>query len=90
MTIHAAKGLESPCVFISHGVEGILPGFRSDMQEECHLAYVSVTRAKDHLAIGMPEFVLKYGEYREAWPSRFFEPIFEMNENVSVSKGMKT
>ena len=56
MTIHSAKGLEFPCVFIVGMEDGIFPSLRSigepdDMEEERRLCYVAITRAKKQLTL---------------------------------------
>jgi len=80
MTLHAAKGLEFPTVFITGLNEGILPHQRSledpeEMAEERRLMYVGVTRAKDRLFLTRPFRQTIYGSYEMTSPSRFLEDI---------------
>ena len=80
MTIHAAKGLEFPLVFIYGVEENIFPlggenCFGEDLEEERRLMYVAVTRAKDELFITNSQVRKLYGSYRSNPPSRFIEEI---------------
>ena len=82
MTIHTAKGLEFPCVFVCGMSEGMFPSRRANterqLEEERRLAYVAFTRAEDKLFISDAEGSDHTGQYR--YPSRF---IFDAgNENV--------
>lgn len=78
MTIHGAKGLESKAVYICHAVEGNIPAHGgADIQEECHLMYVGITRAEEYLCISCPQKIFRYGELRNATPSRFLNHVFE-------------
>lgn len=73
MTMHAAKGLEFPVVFIIGVEEDILPHHKlgSDIAEERRLFYVGVTRAKEHLIMTYAKERKRYGKMREVAPSRF-------------------
>ncbi len=88
MTMHNAKGLEFPVVFISGAVDGLIPHASSCMSEreqneERRLFYVAITRAKDKLYISYPETRLKYGEVISSLPSRFLKDIpNNLKENI--------
>ncbi len=80
LTLHAAKGLEFPHVFIVGLVEGLLPHSRAwnnknEMAEERRLFYVGLTRAKDQVHLTYPEMRTLYGYAEPAEPSRFLEEI---------------
>ncbi len=82
MTLHSSKGLEFPCVFLVGMEEGYLPHGRSldDRQgiaEERRLAYVGITRAKEHLTLTSAAVRTRYGQQDEREPSRFLEEIPE-------------
>lgn len=80
MTLHAAKGLEFPTVFIAGMDEGIFPSQRtlqvpSEVEEERRLMYVGVTRAEEKLYLVSAKRRQTWGEYRYYNPSRFMEEI---------------
>jgi len=82
MTIHAAKGLEFPVVFIVGMEEGIFPHSRSlfdnnQMEEERRLAYVGITRAKEILYLTYANQRLFFGQNNSNPPSRFIVDIPE-------------
>lgn len=89
MTLHAAKGLEFPIVFIVGMEEGLFPHSRSlmdnaQMEEERRLAYVGITRAKDQLYLTYANSRLYFGERISNPPSRF---IMDIPENLLESAG---
>ena len=80
LTLHAAKGLEFPVVFIAGLNEGTLPHSRSfedpeAMQEERRLLYVGITRAKDRLYFVYAQNRSAYGYPDPVQPSRFLDDI---------------
>ncbi len=92
MTIHSAKGLEFPVVFLSGMEDGVFPGQRNfdhpeDMAEERRLAYVAVTRAKERLVVTHARERLLYGKTNYAKLSRFIREEVDAHllkrENVS-------
>ena len=90
MTIHAAKGLEFPHVFLVGFEDGLFPGMRAigdqqEMEEERRLCYVAITRAKEKLTISHARQRMLYGRTSSALPSRFLK---EIPEDVVVRKGL--
>ena len=92
MTLHAAKGLEFPVVFIIGLEEGIFPSLRSimehdDVEEERRLAYVGITRAEQKLFLTNAYSRLLYGRTQTNRPSRFVleigEELFDSNQQKS-------
>ena len=88
MTLHAAKGLEFPVVFIIGLEEGIFPSSRSimehdDVEEERRLAYVGITRAEQKLFLTNAYSRLLYGRTQTNRPSRF---VLEIGEELFDSK----
>lgn len=82
MTIHSAKGLEFPYVFLIGLEEGIFPSEMSkyseaDLEEERRLAYVGITRAKKELYLSNSVTRMLYGQTRRNEPSRFLREIDE-------------
>ncbi len=80
ITLHAAKGLEFPVVFIAGMEEGIFPHSRaledpSQMEEERRLAYVGITRARQLLYLVSAERRTLYGNAHYNEPSRFIEDV---------------
>lgn len=84
MTIHSAKGLEFPVVFIPGMEEGIFPGTQSmydtaELEEERRLAYVGITRAKKRLYLVNATQRMLYGQTNRNPPSRFIQELPEEN-----------
>jgi len=80
MTLHCAKGLEFPVVFIVGIEEGLLPHYRrgeeiEDMEEERRLFYVGMTRAKQRLFLSRAEGRSTFGVGRANLPSRFLDEL---------------
>ncbi|MBE2188081.1 MAG: UvrD-helicase domain-containing protein [Candidatus Kapabacteria bacterium] len=80
MTVHSAKGLEYPIVFISGMERGLFPLQRQDMheeeeEEERRLFYVAVTRAKERLILTYADRRARYGDVSEQSPSNFLREI---------------
>lgn len=80
MTMHSAKGLEFPVVFIAGAEEGIFPGVRAigeieEMEEERRLCYVAMTRAKSQLFLTCASQRMLFGRTSNNQPSRFTEEI---------------
>ena len=83
MTIHSAKGLEFPHVFLVGFEDGLFPGMRAigdkeEMEEERRLCYVAITRAKNSLTISHAHQRMIYGRTSSALPSRFLQEIPEV------------
>ena len=82
MTLHSAKGLEFPKVYLAGMEDGLFPGMMAvssddptDMEEERRLCYVGITRAKKELVITTARKRMTHGETRYCKPSRFVEEI---------------
>lgn len=80
MTLHAAKGLEFPVVFLAGLEENIFPHSRaqnsnSEMEEERRLMYVGVTRAEERLFLSYAKRRQVWGEFKYFNPSRFLDEI---------------
>jgi DNA helicase-2/ATP-dependent DNA helicase PcrA len=80
LTLHGAKGLEYPVVFLVGMEEGFLPHKRAlegaeDLSEERRLAYVGITRARDHLILTRAKGRIRYGKRVPRLRSRFLEEI---------------
>ncbi|MDQ0163218.1 DNA helicase PcrA [Aeribacillus alveayuensis] len=92
MTLHSAKGLEFPVVFLIGMEEGVFPHSRSlmeeaEMEEERRLAYVGITRAEEELYITNAEMRTLFGRTNMNPESRFIDEIpDDLIENVSVQK----
>ncbi len=82
MTMHSAKGLEFPTVYIAGAEDGLFPGLKSigdegEMEEERRLCYVAVTRAKEKLYITNAKQRMVFGRTQNNQPSRFLASIPE-------------
>ena len=80
MTLHAAKGLEFPVVFMVGMEEGLFPHVRAqddedELEEERRLCYVGMTRAQTRLILTSAARRRVFGEYKASGPSRFLEEI---------------
>ena len=89
MTMHSAKGLEFPHVFLVGFEDGLFPGMRAigdheEMEEERRLCYVAITRAKQTLTISHAKQRMLYGRTNAALASRFLR---EVPESCIVRKG---
>lgn len=87
MTLHTAKGLEFPVVFIAGMEEDLLPHYRAqgepaEMEEERRLCYVGMTRASERLYLTMARRRRLFGQYDNTSPSRFFTEL--PPENVEL------
>jgi len=92
MTLHSAKGLEFPIVFIPGVEESLIPHEKSlynqeNLEEERRLFYVGMTRAKQELYLTYAEERFLNGEYRHNEPSRFLDEIDEsLKENFDTTE----
>ena len=89
MTMHSAKGLEFPHVFLVGFEDGLFPGMRAvgdaeEMEEERRLCYVAITRAKQTLTISYAKQRMLYGRTNAALPSRF---LHEIPDDIILKKG---
>lgn len=92
MSVHAAKGLEFRSVFVTGLEEQLFPSFMSmdsmeGIDEERRLFYVAVTRAKELLAISYAQNRYRFGQMREANPSRFLSEISADNFDIKGGFG---
>ena len=89
MTMHSAKGLEFPNVYLVGFEDGLFPGMRAigdveEMEEERRLCYVAITRAKKKLSISYARQRMLYGRTNASMPSRFLR---EIPEDIKIKKG---
>lgn len=92
MTMHSAKGLEFPEVYLVGMEEGILPHNRSlgdedSIAEERRLCYVGLTRAQMHLTLSFPLSRKRWGKVHETIPSRF---LYEMTGQAENPKHLRS
>jgi DNA helicase-2/ATP-dependent DNA helicase PcrA len=96
MTLHSAKGLEFPVVFLVGVEEGLFPHSRSlndpeAMEEERRLCYVGITRAKERLYVTYTGLRRLYGSVQFNAPSRFIEEIpEELKREIGVQEPVAT
>ena len=95
MTYHAAKGLEYDAVFLPGWEDGLFPSQRSmdesglkGLEEERRLAYVGITRARQHLTISFAANRQVYGQWQSALPSRFIDELPKANVEVMTPPGL--
>ena len=95
MTLHAAKGLEFPCVFLPGWEDGLFPSQRSmdesglrGLEEERRLAYVGITRARRHCTISFAANRRVYNQWQSALPSRFIDELPPAHVEVLTPPGL--
>ncbi|PTE20830.1 DNA helicase II [Cereibacter changlensis JA139] len=95
MTLHAAKGLEFPIVFLPGWEDGLFPSQRSmdesglkGVEEERRLAYVGITRAEELCTISFAANRRVYGQWQSALPSRFIDELPEAHVDVLTPPGL--
>ncbi len=95
MTLHAAKGLEFPAVFLPGWEDGLFPSQRSmdesglkGLEEERRLAYVGITRAEELCTISFAGNRRVYGQWQSSLPSRFIDELPEEHVDVLTPPGL--
>ena len=95
MTLHAAKGLEFPAVFLPGWEDGLFPSQRSmdesglkGIEEERRLAYVGITRAEELCTISFAGNRRVYGQWQSQLPSRFIDELPEAHVEVLTPPGL--
>jgi DNA helicase-2/ATP-dependent DNA helicase PcrA len=95
MTLHAAKGLEFPAVFLPGWEDGLFPSQRSmdegglkGVEEERRLAYVGITRAEEVCTISFAANRRVYGQWQSSMPSRFIDELPEAHVEVLTPPGL--
>ncbi|MEJ6401471.1 ATP-dependent helicase [Yoonia sp. 2307UL14-13] len=95
MTLHAAKGLEFPAVFLPGWEDGLFPSQRSmdesglkGLEEERRLAYVGITRAEELCTISFAANRRVYGQWQSQMPSRFIDELPEEHVEVLTPPGL--
>jgi DNA helicase-2/ATP-dependent DNA helicase PcrA len=94
MTLHSAKGLEFPLVFLPGWEEGVFPSQRSvdekgekGLEEERRLAYVGITRAREQARVSFAANRQVYGRWTSQLPSRFVDELPEANVDAASETG---
>ena len=95
MTLHSAKGLEFPVVFIAGMEEGVFPGVAiysnpDELNEERRLAYVGITRAKEELYLTKTKSRMLFGSTTHNAPSRFVNEIPDEYIKTSGDRGFSS
>ncbi|WP_116599396.1 ATP-dependent helicase [Primorskyibacter marinus] len=95
MTLHAAKGLEFPAIFLPGWEDGLFPSQRSmdesgvkGLEEERRLAYVGITRAEEICTISFAANRRVFGQWQSALPSRFIDELPEEHVDVLTPPGL--
>ncbi|WP_299789948.1 UvrD-helicase domain-containing protein [uncultured Marivita sp.] len=95
MTLHAAKGLEFPAVFLPGWEDGLFPSQRSmdesglkGLEEERRLAYVGITRAEEVCTISFAANRRVFGQWQSSMPSRFIDELPEEHVEVLTPPGL--
>ncbi|WP_134679768.1 ATP-dependent helicase [Paracoccus ravus] len=95
MTLHAAKGLEYPIVFLPGWEDGLFPSQRSmdesgtkGLEEERRLAYVGITRGEELVTISFAGNRRMYGQWQSSLPSRFIDELPEDHVDVLTPPGL--
>ncbi|MCK0096224.1 UvrD-helicase domain-containing protein [Yoonia sp. F2084L] len=95
MTLHAAKGLEFPAVFLPGWEDGLFPSQRSmdesgmnGLEEERRLAYVGITRAEEICTVSFAANRRVYGQWQSAMPSRFIDELPQDHVEVLTPPGL--
>jgi len=95
MTLHAAKGLEFPVVFLPGWEDGLFPSQRSmdesglkGLEEERRLAYVGITRAEELCTISFASNRRVYGQWQSQLPSRFIDELPSAHVEVLTPPGL--
>ena len=95
MTLHAAKGLEFPAIFLPGWEDGLFPSQRSmdesglkGVEEERRLAYVGITRAEEVCTISFAGNRRVFGQWQSQMPSRFIDELPEAHVDVLTPPGL--
>ncbi|MEO1293099.1 MAG: UvrD-helicase domain-containing protein [Pseudomonadota bacterium] len=95
MTLHGAKGLEFPCVFLPGWEDGLFPSQRAmdesgkkGLEEERRLAYVGITRARERCAISFAANRRVYNQWQSSLPSRFIDELPPEHVEILTPPGL--